>query len=308
MARTWFSQGLEGSIARDIQANLLKQGFFAGEHDHFIDGAFGGHTVTALQQLQSARSLPPTGAIDDATWAQLTVAPIPTLFERCLGLTAAFEGNGYSRIEGNFDGAGLTWGIIGFTLSNGEIQGLLRETEQTAPGTLARVMGADLAAEWAARAALPIAQQIQWADSISSGPSRLGLPPQWVDAFQRLGQEPLVQRLQMHHAYDSYFVPAAATASTLGLTTELGLALCLDCHVQNGRARMLAVQDLQRAGPAPSQAQQRAAFARAVASHASPAYQDDVLVRKMAVATGAGTVHGRAYTLAHWGLDEFPAA
>ena len=308
MPRTWFSQGLQGAIARDIQANLLKQGFFAGDHDKFIDGDFGGHTVAAMTQLQAARSLPQTGAVDDATWGQLTVAPLPTLFERCLGLTASFEGNGYTKIEGNFDGAGLTWGIIGFTLSNGEIQGLLAEIEQTAPGTLARVMGTDLAAQWAARSALPVAQQLAWADSISTGPSKLGLPPSWVDAFQRLGEEPLVQRLQMHHAYDSYFVPAAATASTLGLTTELGLALCFDCHVQNGKARVLAVQDLQRAGRAPTEAQQRAAFARAVASHASPTYQADVLTRKMTVATGAGNVHGRDYALAHWGLDEFPAA
>ncbi|MBW8758936.1 MAG: chitosanase [Burkholderiales bacterium] len=308
MARTWFSQGLKGAIARDIQADLLKQGFFAGDHDTFIDGDFGGHTVSALQQLQAARALPTTGAVDDATWRQITVAAIPTLFERCLGLTASFEGNGFTQVEGNFDGAGLTWGIIGFTLSNGEIQGLLREIEQAAPGTLARVMGADLAAQWSARTAQPIAQQLAWADSISSGPGKLGLPRAWVDAFQRLGQEPLVQRLQMHHAYDSYFVPAAATAGALGLSTELGLALCFDCHVQNGRARLLAVQDLQRTGRAPTEAQQRAAFARAVASHASPAYQGDVLARKMAIATGAGTVHGRAYTLAHWGLDEFPAA
>jgi len=308
MPRTWFSQGLEGAIARDIQANLLKQGFFAGDHDKFIDGDFGGHTVAALTQLQAARALPQTGAVDDATWGQLTVAPIPTLFERCLGLTASFEGNGYTHIEGNFDGAGLTWGIIGFTLSNGEIQGLLREIEQAAPGTLARVLGAELAAEWAARSAQPIAQQLRWADAISTGPDKLGLPPAWVDAFRRLGEEPLVQRLQMHHAYDSYFVPAAATAATLGLSTELGLALCFDCHVQNGKARVLAVQDLLRAGHAASDAAQRAAFAQAVASHASAAYQDDVLKRKMTVATGAGTVHGRAYTLAPWGLGEFPAA
>ena len=308
MPRTWFSQGLQGAIARDIQADLLKQGFFAGDHDKFIDGDFGGHTVTAMTQLQAARSLPQSGAVDDGTWGQLTVAPLPTLFERCLGLTASFEGNGYTKIEGNFDGAGLTWGIIGFTLSNGEIQGLLREIEQTAPGTLARVMGADLAAQWAAQMARPVAQQLQWADSISTGANKLGLPSPWVDAFRRLGQEPLVQRLQMHHAYDSYFVPAAATASTLGLTTELGLALCFDCHVQNGRARVLAVQDLQRAGRAATEAQQRAAFARAVAAHASPTYQADVLTRKMALATGAGSVHGRDYTLAHWGLDEFPAA
>jgi len=308
MPRTWFSQGLSGAIARDIQANLLKQGFFAGDHDKFMDGDFGGHTATALMQLQAARSLPQTGAVDDATWAQLTVAPVPTLFERCLGLTASFEGNGYTQIEGNFDGAGLTWGIIGFTLSNGEIQGLLREIEQTAPGTLARVMGADLAAQWAAHTAQPIAQQLAWADSISSGGNKTVLPRDWVDAFARLGTEPLVQRLQMHHAYDSYFVPAAATASTLGLTTELGLALCFDAHVQNGKARVLAVQDLMRAGRAATEAQQRIAFAQAVAAHANPRYHDDVLARKMTVATGAGSVHGRAVRLAPWGLDDFPAA
>ena len=308
MSRTWFSKGLRGSIAMDIQANLLKQGFFAGDHDKFMDGDFGNDTAIAVNQLQAARSLPPTGAIDDATWGQLTVAPIPTLFERCLGLTASFEGNGFTLIEGNFDGAGLTWGIIGFTLSNNEIQGLLDEVEQAVPGTLVRVMGATLAQEWATRTALPLKAQVAWADSISTGANHDGLPPEWVDAFQRLGQEPLVQRLQMHHAYDKYFVPCVATANSLQLTTELGIALCFDLHVQNGTARVEGVQDVLAAGLTDTEAARRVALAQAVASHVGPTYRADVLARKMTCATGAGVVHGRACALPNWGLDDLPAA
>lgn len=308
MSRTWFSKGLSGVIATGIQANLLKQGFFAGDHDKFIDGSFGQNTATALVQLQADRGLPQTGAVDDDTWKQLTVEPVPTLFERCLGLTASFEGNGYTLIEGNFDGAGLTWGIIGFTLSNGEIQGLLAEIEQASPGTLVRVMGDTLAQAWATQTARPIADQIAWADSISTGASKTGLPPDWVQAFARLGTEPLVQRIQMQHAYDKYFVPCVATAKKVQLTTELGIALCFDMHVQNGTARVQAVQDLVAAGPAATEAQQRIALAQAVASHVGTTYRADVLARKMTCATGSGVAHGRPYTLAPWGLGEFSAA
>jgi hypothetical protein len=47
---------------------------------------------------------------------------VPAVFDRSLQLTAAFEGHGFTKLEGNFDGAGLTWGIIGFTWSNNQLQ------------------------------------------------------------------------------------------------------------------------------------------------------------------------------------------
>lgn len=307
MARTWFAAGLRGLIAKRIQLDLLRQGFVDGPPEKFADGDFGGHTTTALRQLQQARSLPPTGSVDDATWAQLTHDPLPTLFERCLGITAEFEGHGFGLLQGNFDGAGLTWGIIGFTLSNGEIQGLLSEAEAAVPGTLDRVLG-PLAATWRAQTAKPLAQQVAWADSISSGAGHADVPPEWKSAFARLGEEPVIQRLQMHRAYDAYFVPAADTARKLGFTSELGVALAFDCHVQNGKSRVQATQELAPLAGTMPEAQMRLRFANRVADLASPKYQADVRQRKTGIANGQPTVHGRSYVLANWGLGEFPAA
>ena len=83
MSRTWFAKGLRGMIARRIQMDLLRQGFFVGPAGKFADGIFGNDTVTALSRLQVARALPMVGAVDTPTWQQLTHDPLPSLFERC---------------------------------------------------------------------------------------------------------------------------------------------------------------------------------------------------------------------------------
>ena len=188
MTRTWFAQGLRGMIAKRIQLDLMRQGYVVGPPDKFADGVFGGNTVAALKTMQTARALPVTGSVDDATWPQLTADPLPTLFERCVSITAEFEGHGFGLVQGNFDGAGLTWGLIGFTLSNGEIQKLIAKVESLNPGTLNRVFG-PLAATWQAQMATPISSQIAWADGISSGAGKTKIPDDWKAAFARLGDE-----------------------------------------------------------------------------------------------------------------------
>jgi len=307
MARTWFAKGLRGMIARRIQTDLLRQGFSVGAPDRFADGIFGNDTVAALSHLQSARSLPVTGAVDESTWQQLTHDPLPSLFERCLGITAEFEGHGFGLVQGNFDGAGLTWGVIGFTLSNREIQQLLAEAEAAVPGTLARALG-PLAATWQAKTALPIAQQVAWADSLSSGPQKTDVPPAWKAAFARLGDEPVIQRLQMQRAYDAYFVPAAATARRLGLKSELGVALAFDCHVQNGKSRVQAVAELSPLAGKVSEEEMRLRLANRVADLSAAAWREDVRGRKTLIARGGAAFRGRTYALSNWGLGEFPAA
>ena len=307
MARIYFSRGCKGMIAKRIQADLQRQNFVVGDPLKFADGDFGGKTVTALQNLQTARGLPATGTVELATWQQLTPNPLPSLFERCLQVTAAFEGHGFGLAKGNFDAAGITWGVIGFTLSNREIQAILATAEQQAPGTLARVMG-PLAAPWLAVAAKPLNQQIAWANTMSSGATKEGLPAVWLQAFARLGDEPIIKRIQMQRAYDRYFVPCAASARTLKLQSELGLMLAFDVHVQNGSFKPAAFALAAALPDTTPEAVRRDRLAQAVAQSARPQYQADVLSRKRTVASGQGMVHGASYTLASWGLGEDNAA
>jgi hypothetical protein len=232
---------------------------------------------------------------------------LPTLFERCISITAEFEGHGFGLLQGNFDGAGLTWGVIGFTLSSGEIQALLKDVEAALPGTLDRVLG-PLASVWRAKTALPNSQQVTWADSISSGASKTEVPPEWKSAFARLGDEPVVKRMQLQRAYDVYFVPAAATARKLHLASELGVALCFDCHVQNGRSRVQAVAELSPLAGQISEAEMRIRLANRVADLSADRWRADVRGRKTTIASGGGRFRNRDYLLVNWGLADLPAA
>jgi peptidoglycan hydrolase-like protein with peptidoglycan-binding domain len=307
MARTWFAKGLRGMIARRIQLDLLRQGYFVPPAERFADGDYGGNTAVSLARLQGARALPTTGEVDTATWQQLTTDPLPTLFERCLSITAEFEGHGFGLLQGNFDGAGLTWGVIGFTLANGEIQKLLAQAEAALPGTLDRVLG-PLAATWRAKTRLPIQDQLAWADSISFGPDKAAVARDWKLAFARLGEEPVVKRLQMNRAYEAYFVPAATTARRLALASELGVALAFDCHVQNGASRVQTVAALRPLAGRISEPEMRLRLANGVADRSAPRWQEDVRGRKLTLALGDSLFRGRRYVLANWGLTEAAAA
>lgn len=165
-----------------------------------------------------------------------------------------------------------------------------------------------LAATWAEVVARPLAQQIAWADSISSGPSKTRVPPAWQDAFARLGDEPTVQQLQMQRAYDRYFVPSALAGHRLGLVSELGFALAFDVHVQNGGFKPSAFAMAATLPPGTPEGELRRRLANAVADSASPAWAEDVRKRKLALAQGQGLVHGRTYTFNAWGLSGEVAA
>ena len=144
MSRDYFKRSAAGSpspsgtVITDIQSSLNALSAF----DISVDGVFGAQTQDALTGFQTARGLPVTGTVSDTTWTALMHSDEPPIFERCLQIVASFEGTGFTLIEGNFDGAGLTWGIIGFTLSNGELtDNLLQEISIRFPELLTQAFG-----------------------------------------------------------------------------------------------------------------------------------------------------------------------
>jgi peptidoglycan hydrolase-like protein with peptidoglycan-binding domain len=303
MTRTLFGPGARGDIVRRLQLALRD----AQPCSLDADGIFGQQTAAALCSFQQARQLPSTGLLDLDTCSLLAPGLLPSLEERCLQLTAAIEEHGYMVAIGNSDGAWLTWGIIGFTLKFGQVQRILAAVADDAPALIPGAFGA-LAPELLATMRSPAAAQRRWAESISTPGG--DLLPAWRDAFARFGEMPLVQQEQRRLAHDHYFVPALASARELGLRTELGVALCFDIHVQNGgikpRARAL-LRDGLAATPPAGERDLRCALAHAIAETALPRFRDDVRARKLAIATGAGTVHGLQLVLENWGLAEISA-
>jgi hypothetical protein len=298
-----FSTGARGEIIRGIQAQLnLPQ--------PQIDGDYGRITAHAVSSFQTATGLSATGDVDGDTWAKLMQRAIPELKERVLQLTAAFEGHGFSLAQGNFDGAGITWGIIGFTLAGGELARILKRIEAEHPGMVADAFG-NAATQLFHILDAPSAEQMAFANSISQGASKAVLAEPWLSGFRRLGEKPEVQQLQLLIADRDYFEPALTTATRFGLKTELGIALAFDIHVQNGGVSDAAAQEIRdtlAAHPSDRELDVRVAIANAVADRAKNIqFREDVRLRKLTVATGAGKVHGETYLLRNWGLAELDA-
>lgn len=304
MTRLLFGPGARGESVRVLQQKLLA----AGCETHGIDASYGHGTIAAVEAFQQKHGLPVTGDVDTHTWAALTGnAPLPSLRERCLGLTSTFEGHGYTLAEGNFDGAGVTWGIIGFTLKGGELTSIVDEAYKRDP-TLVRNCFGDGTDTLLHILGQPRDQQLAWASSVSSGASKSTLAEPYKNGFHQLGETSLGQELQQKRVDADYFQPALATAKAYGLTTELGIALAFDIHVQDGGIHH-TVGDKVRAQmhPGISERDVRVLIANGIADHALPAWSEDVRTRKLTVATGEGIVHGVHYLLKNWGLAEVPA-
>lgn len=299
MGRIVAGLGAHNEIVATVQNALAALGYMRAAD---VDRWYGPGTATAVRSFQRAQRMPESGTVDDDTWRLLLPnTATPSLQERCLALTAAFEGHDYTLAVGNFDGAWLTWGIVGFTLKHGEVQKILREVENRFPNIITVSFGTR-AAELRDLLTASSAQQQQWADSVTTPKGMLAEP--WRTAFRLLGSHREVQAIQQRLAIADYYVPAQQTATRWGLTSELGMALCFDIHVQNGGISKRAAAQIKTGS---TEAKTRLSIANAVAACARAAYRDDVRGRKLAIATGRGRVHGSDFDLMNWGLGEFSA-
>jgi hypothetical protein len=298
MARTILGRGAGGDLVRNVQQALVN----AGYNTNGIDGKYGNGTTSAVSAFQTAQNLPATGTVDDVTWQALMNAPIPSTTLRSLQLTASFEGQGYTLAVGNFDGALLTWGIVGFTLSGGEIPKIINAVNLSDPSLVRQAFGTD-AESLLQMLAADVATQTAWANQYSIMPGGTLCEP-WKACFATFGSYPAVQQAQITQVQTMYMAPAVETASRLGLTSELGLALCFDIHVQDGGIKPQALASIQsQQTPGMAESDLLPIIANAVADLASERWQNAVRARKMAIATGSGTVNGMPYTLDNWGLN-----
>jgi hypothetical protein len=307
MARILFQRAssgfrtVRGAPIEKIQNALQQEDLNPGT----IDGVFGNNTERSLLAYQQKNSLPQTGKVDEELWQKLTEKPIPSIRERCLQLTADFEGTGYTKIVGNFDGAGLTWGIIGFTLVHGELERIILEINNRHPDLLDLAFG-NLKSQLLSVFQKPMSEQIAFANSISLGTGRMKVAEPWLSAFEKLGSFPEVQDIQMEGT-QKYWTIADRDFNKFNLKTELGLALCFDTAVQNGGIDAKETVRIQRAiaqDPPTNEQQKRVIIANVVAENSNPRFIADVRSRKLAIATASGMVHGSKYAVKTWGIDE----
>ncbi len=283
-----------------IQRALLT----AGHDPKDVDGLYGENTLDAIVSYQGAEKLTINGMMDEATWDALMRMPVPAVGERSLGLTAAFEGHDYTLARGNFDGAWMTWGIVGFTLKYGQIQQIIRHVEERNPSLITQAFGRQ-ASVLLQVINQPGPQQKAWATSLTVKGGNLAEP--WRTGFATLGNFPEVRAEQRRAAYENYYKPAVESAKQFGVASELGIALLFDIHVQNGGISAAALQQIHEDVANSRDAAEsniREIIADAVAEDSIPKYREDVRARKLTIARGKGMVHNREYDLSNWGLAD----
>lgn len=295
---------VRGSVVWRLQEKLHE----AGHTIPVIDGVFGPGSSRAMAEWQGKNNRPVTGEVSPVEYEMLT-GVMPSEFELALQLTARFEGHGFGLAMGNFDGAILTWGIIGFTMRFKTVHEVIRRIDAVDPNVVADAFGP---LEDTFREGLDIIptspEAARWADDISE-PGRPGvLKPQLRDAFARLGATRVAQEQQMALAREKYWSRAQSDAEKLGMTNRRGLALCFDIAVQCGGisdAEMAMIKSRQAAEAGTGQgAALRILVANVVADATGNArWIEDVRQRKLAIATGNGEVHGAKYRTRDWGLD-----
>ena len=298
-----FGPGCRGELVKRIQKGLCDVGYDCGK----VDGIFGKKTADAVRHFHANhianRNMVFYDCVDEQTW-NLLCGEQPTSFEICLQLVAAFEGASYDTIVGDFDGAGLSFGILQFNLKSGSLQPILKSLSEQVWAEVSAETNAEVVKRIRDMLSKCKKSQMRWAEKISLPPRRYKIIGEYAAAFGALGKHPECINAQFLSAHSDYWLYAVGEAEKFGITSRAGHALAFDIAVQNGgvkeRIQKEVIELLREQAHEGARHQMIAVL---VANSVKNAYfRKDVLSRKWVIATGRGQVHGREYDLLNWGI------
>ena len=306
-----YQMGSKGDEVRKIQERLKSGGFYKGP----VDGDFGGGTEAAVKAFQQSQGMDADGVLGPLTWKALFKAAVvePAIHSKpldykCLSLTASFEtGQGvpdcFAGLSGDFDGQGMSFGVLQWNFGQGSLQPLLREMTKGHPDVVRGIFQAhyDILV-----AALSADQQdlLAFVRSIQHPVKHFFFEP-WRGMFKSLGRTEEFQEIQLKSARRT-FAAAGRGCAEYGLWSERAVALMFDIRVQNGSIKapvktniLRDVADLPTDLP---DSEREVRILRIVANRraeaANPVWVEDVRARKLCIANGGGVVHGIPYDLA----------
>ena len=237
--------------------------------------------------------------------------PTPAILEesvefRCMALTGSFETNQFfpdcfAGLSGDFDGQGISFGVLQWNLGQGSLQPLLQKINTTHPDIVESIFGQNYA-ELKAVLGAPKSKQLEWARSIQDV-KHAPIEP-WKGQFKTLGRQQLFQDIQVQFA-TRLFKSATTLCKDFGLISTRAAALMFDIKVQNGsisdRVRAQIEVDFAQIDSGMSRDDAEVERLRIIANRRAAAakakWVEDVRARKLTIANGQGTVHGNIYDL-----------
>jgi len=306
-----YSIGSQGPEVERIQVRLKKLGFYRGP----IDGDFKGGTDAAVRAYQRSVGLEIDGMVGSITWASLFGAePVPepailqeSLGQKCLALTGTFETGKmppdcFAGISGDFDGQGMSFGVLQWNFGQQSLQPLLKEMNTAHPNILQEIF----AQEYQLLVdilGMDLQEQIVWVRSIQHPVQHFIYEP-WQGYFKTLGRTPEFQGIQAKYAQHLH-QKAFNLCQEYQLWSQRALALMFDIVVQNGSisavVRQTIMQEISELNSELNKETLELEKMRIIANRRSEAcksqWVEDVRSRKLTCANGEGIVHGVPYNL-----------
>jgi hypothetical protein len=294
--------GMSGEAVKTIEEALAALKLYSGP----IDSSFGGGLESAVKNFQKQHNLPASGLVDAATWALLVPGqPAPAsplasapLSERCLALTGSFETGKYPPdcfcgISGDFDGMGISFGVLQWNVGQGSLQPILQQMfEQHEP--VAQAIFHEHFDDVKKLGTAALAEQLAFSRSIQQ---RGQISEPWFGMLVTLGRAAECQMIQSAQAAKLY-AQALEMCTEFGLVSERAVALMFDIATQNGSISNAVKAQIKADFTTGDEVARLCSVANRVAAASKPAFVADVRTRKLAVANGGGTVHGIVYDLA----------
>lgn len=308
---TTFKRGDRGPDVTRLEIALQEVGLYDG----ILDDVFGPTLEAAVRLYQTKKGLAATGVADPLTTSMVLAEPSPKAAAvrgkpsdyRCLALTATFETSVgapdcFAGLAGDFDGQGISFGVLQWNFGQGTLQPLLRKLDASHPGVVAAAFG-DGYSELRDILTRSTADQLAWARRYQTA-NRRTLTEPWRGRFKALGATPECQAVQIQGAKDR-FATARRMCAEYGVWSERGLTLMFDIVVQNGSIGSQTRQQIQaefaRISGALTREESEVERLRIIANRRAeasrPQYVEDVRRRKLAIANGVGIVHGGGYDL-----------
>ena len=139
--------------------------------------------------------------------SQLSDIDLEQVLETAFSVTSAFETSGdrFQQVTGNFDGAGLSFGPAQWNFGSGTLVPLFREFQRSDETALRGCFeDATDYEEWTDVMEQPTAQQIEWADGISTGRGKQVVVQPWKGYFQAVGRLPAFRAVMVEQSLRKY--------------------------------------------------------------------------------------------------------
>ncbi|CAB3787608.1 M15 family metallopeptidase [Pararobbsia alpina] len=167
--------------------------------------------------------------------------------QKAVEITSLFETGkrgGFYGLSGNFDGQGLSFGLVNWTIGTGSLQPLLRDFAREHPAHWAWVFGADASSflqlmarrnEDARKEQHRFAvEQMNTVSTGSHGKRIWTVRQPWVGYFRRLSEDPAFQQIQVRYVRD-LLASAAGYCRRFHFTSEQAFCFMFDAVASHGK-------------------------------------------------------------------------